>query len=191
MNEPLTFAEKEILLRVARRAIENGAWGRPQEKIDLASYPPNLSAEGASFVTLTTLPENELRGCIGALEAYQPLILDVQDHALAAAFEDHRFPPLHSDELKSTHVEISRLTQPQILEYQSPQALLDALRPGVDGVILKYGFQKATFLPQVWDKIDSKENFLSQLCLKMGASFDLWKHKKMLVSTYQVDEFHE
>jgi len=61
----------------------------------------------------------------------------------------------------------------------------------VDGVILKDGFRRATFLPQVWEKVANKEEFLSHLCMKMGASPDQWKRKHLEVLVYQVEEFHE
>jgi AMMECR1 domain-containing protein len=51
--------------------------------------------------------------------------------------------------------------------------------------------RRATFLPQVWEKIPDPEEFLGQLCMKMGASPDLWRKKKLEVLTYQVEEFHE
>jgi len=187
----LTQDEKQILLLTARNAIENHAHSYPKEIINLDSYSSSLSSDGASFVTLTTIPGGHLRGCIGALEAYQPLILDVQEHAVAAAFEDYRFSPVQVGELKRILIEISRLTSPSELEYQSTEELLNKLRPGLDGVILKNGFQRATFLPQVWEKIKTKEDFLQQLCMKMGANSDLWRKKKLQILTYQVEEFHE
>jgi AMMECR1 domain-containing protein len=58
-------------------------------------------------------------------------------------------------------------------------------------VILQDGFRKATFLPQVWEKIPDPELFLSQLCMKMGAPADLWRNKPLQVFIYQVQEFHE
>ena len=191
MDDLLTTIEKTTLLRVARNAIENHINRKPLEIYDFDSLTPNLSSLGASFVTLNTIPDNHLRGCIGALEAYQSLILDVQEHAIAAAFDDYRFSPVRVTELPVIRIEISRLTKPILLNYDSAEDLLDKLHPGIDGVILKNGIQRATFLPQVWEKIKSKENFLSQLCLKMGANSDLWKRKQLQVFTYQVEEFHE
>jgi AmmeMemoRadiSam system protein A len=191
MDDPLTSIEKATLLRVARTAIENHIHRKPLEKFDIGDLTTNLSSPGASFVTLNTIPGNHLRGCIGALEAYQSLILDVQEHAIAAAFDDYRFSPVRVSELPLIRIEISRLTKPVLLIYDSTEDLLKKLRPDIDGVILKNGNQRATFLPQVWEKIESKESFLSQLCLKMGANSDLWKRKQLQVLTYQVEEFHE
>jgi len=191
MDGSLTSFEKSTLLRVARNAIENHLYRKPIEKFDIDDLTSNLGSPGASFVTLTTMPNDNLRGCIGSLEAYQSLILDVQEHAIAAAFEDYRFSPIRITELPVIRIEVSRLTKPIPTIYDSTEDLLMKLRPGIDGVILKDGFQRATFLPQVWDKIESKESFLCQLCLKMGADNDLWKRKHIQVFTYQVEEFHD
>lgn len=185
----LTDEEKRILLKLARQALELGVRGHPLPPLDLASLPPRLQENGASFVTLTI--DGELRGCVGALEPYQPLAEDVREHAIAAALEDYRFPPVQEAELSRIKIEISRLTLPTPLVYTDSQDLFHKLRPGVDGVILRDGWRRATFLPQVWDKIPDKAEFLDNLCYKMGAAPDAWRHKHLEVLTYQVEEFHE
>jgi len=189
MEKKLSEEEKKALLKIAREALTAAVENKPLPAINLASLPPALSEPGASFVTLTK--NGQLRGCIGVLEAYQPLALDVQEHAVSAAMDDYRFPPVSRAELPLIEIEISRLTPPKKLEYDSPQDLLVKIRPGVDGVVLKDGFRRATFLPQVWEKIESPAEFLSHLCLKMGAPPDLWREKKLEVFTYQVEEFRE
>ena len=133
----------------------------------------------------------ELRGCIGALEPYQPLAEDVREHAVAAALEDYRFPQVQEKELAKIAVEVSRLTVPVPLEYTDHDDLLAKLHPGVNGVILRDGFRRATFLPQVWDKIPAPAEFLANLCYKMGAAPDTWREKHLDVLVYQVEEFHE
>lgn len=189
MNEKLTPEEQKTLLRLAREAMEYAVRGKKLPPLDLASLSPRLREAGASFVTLTI--EGQLRGCIGTLEAYQPLAEDVREHAIAAALQDPRFPPVSEDELSRIQIEVSRLTRPLPLEYTDTADLLSKLRPGVDGVILRDGFHRATFLPQVWEKIPDPAAFLHNLCLKMGASPDLWRRKHLDVMTYQVEEFHE
>jgi AmmeMemoRadiSam system protein A len=181
--------ERAHLLRLARQALEKGVRGEPLPELDLPSLSPRLREIGASFVTLTN--RGELRGCIGALEATLPLAVDVQEHAVAAALDDYRFPHVIPDELPEIHIEISRLTPPAPLEYETPQELLTLLRPCVDGVVLKDGFRRSTFLPQVWEKIGDPVLFLSYLCQKMGAAQDLWARKKLEVWIYQVEEFQE
>jgi uncharacterized protein len=189
MNNKLTPEEKQILLELARQAVEAGVRGKALPAIDPGSMSPTLQAEGASFVTLTS--HGNLRGCIGALQPYQSLAEDVREHAVAAALEDHRFPPVQEGELANIQIEVSRLTIPTPLDYRDTGELLAKLRPGVDGVILRDGFRRATFLPQVWEKIPDAESFLCNLCYKMGVAADTWKRKHLEVLVYQVEEFHE
>ncbi len=189
MTDQLTLADKQILLRLARQALELGVRGEKLPPLDRDSFSPQLRADGASFVTLTV--QGALRGCIGALEAYQPLFEDVREHAIAAALSDYRFPPVQASELEGIHIEVSRLTAPVQLEYDGPEDLVDQLRSGVDGVILRDGNRRATFLPQVWEQLPGADDFLGHLCSKMGAASDLWRRKHLDVQTYQVEEFHE
>lgn len=189
MQDGLTIEEQQILLRLARETIEHGVRGEKLPPLDTTRLTPQLCEEGASFVTLTV--RGELRGCIGALEPYQPLAEDVCEHAVAAALEDPRFPRVSEQELNRIQIEISRLTRPIPLDYQDANDLLSKLRPHVDGVIMRDGFRRATFLPQVWEKIPNTAEFLDNLCYKMGADPELWRRKHLDVLTYQVEEFHE
>ena len=189
MSETLTVAEKLTLLRLARQSLENAVRGKELPDLDETSLTPLLRADGASFVTLTL--RGELRGCIGTLQAYQSLAADVRERAVSAGLEDYRFPPVSDAELSRIHIEVSRLTAPQTLAYTDADDLQAKLRPGVDGVVLNDGSRKATFLPQVWEKLPDPAGFLSQLCAKMGAAPNLWRHKHLEVKIYQVDEFQE
>jgi len=189
MNEKLTLEEQKTLLRMAREAIEYRVQGKKLPPIQKESLTSNLQEQGASFITLTI--SGQLRGCIGALEAFQPLADDVREHAVAAAFEDPRFPPLREDELSRIQIEVSRLTRPVPLEYKDADDLISKLRPHIDGVILKDGLRRATFLPQVWEKLPEPSEFMDNLCYKMGAAHQLWRSKHLDVFTYQVEEFHE
>lgn len=163
--------------------------GQRLPDIDLKALPPALQEVGASFVTLTI--HGQLRGCIGTLEARQPLAEDVREHAVAAGQDDYRFPPVTPGELAEIEIEISRLTHPQPLNYTSAEDLIQKIHPGVDGVVLRDRFRRATFLPQVWEKLPEPEHFLDQLCQKMGAPRDYWRCNPLAVEIYQVEEFHE
>jgi AmmeMemoRadiSam system protein A len=189
MTDQLTNEEQQTLLRLARQTMEHAVQGKKLPPVDDASITPHLREQGASFVTLTI--DGDLRGCIGALEAYQPLVDDVREHAVAAALEDPRFPPVDQTELSKIKLEVSRLTAPHLLEYSNSADLISKLRPHVDGVILKSEFRRATFLPQVWEKIPDPQEFLDHLCAKMGAKPNLWRNTKLQVYVYQVEEFHE
>lgn len=189
MEDSLTVEEQMTLLRIARDALEHGVKHEKLSALDGASLTPHLREDGASFVTLTV--RGQLRGCIGALEPYQPLAQDVREHTIAAALEDPRFPPVSERELNGIEIEVSRLTRPIPLEYKDADDLLSKLQPHVDGVILRDAFRRATFLPQVWEKISDPAEFLDNLCYKMGASPELWRRKHLDVLIYQVEEFRE
>jgi len=188
-TKSLTQDEQQTLLQLARQALEYGVKGEKLPELDLKELSSPLREKGATFVTLTVA--GQLRGCIGALEAYQPLAQDVREHAVAAALQDPRFPPVTPAELSGIRIEVSRLTEPVELEYSSAEDLLLKLRPHVDGVILRDGFRRATFLPQVWEKIPDPAQFLENLCWKMGEDPDAWCRKHFTVQIYQVEEFHE
>ena len=189
MDAQLAIEEQQTLLRMAREAIEYGVRGKKLPPLDEETLSKHLLEQGASFITLTI--RGQLRGCIGGLEARQSLAKDVREHAIAAALEDPRFPPVREDELSRIQIEVSRLTRPVSLEYKDAADLLSKLRPHVDGVILRDDFRRATFLPQVWEKIPDPAEFMNNLCYKMGVSDNAWRIKHFEVLIYQVDEFHE
>lgn len=188
-EQHLTENDRSFLLALARKSIENYANGTSLPSVDQDALSPLLREPGACFVTLTY--QGYLRGCVGALEPYQSLAEDVREHAVAAAFQDYRFPPVQTTEIKDIEIEISYLSPPKVLNYGDPTQLPVILKPNIDGVVIKDGMRRATFLPQVWEKIPDPEEFLEQLCMKMGAPADLWRRKKLDVLTYQVEEFHE
>jgi AmmeMemoRadiSam system protein A len=189
MTEPLTADEKQTLLKLARDAMTCAVRRQAPPVVAQALLTPALLEPGASFVTLTKA--GALRGCIGALEAYQSLVEDVREHAAAAALEDYRFPNVTEAELAQIAIEVSRLTPAVPLAYSGADDLLAKLRPGVDGVILRDGSRRSTFLPQVWVKIPDPVEFLRNLCYKMGVEPDAWRRRTLEVLTYQVEEFHE
>jgi AmmeMemoRadiSam system protein A len=189
MIDLLSENERKILLQLARNAISEAFSQHKISSLDFSQFPPRLAEFGATFVTLTN--KGSLRGCIGTLEPYQPLAEDVREHAVAAAFHDYRFFPLQQAELGEITIEVSRLTKSIALEYKDPEDLLRKITPCVDGVIFRYGSQRATFLPQVWEKLPEKKLFFAHLCQKMGGPPDLWQQKHLDVFIYQVEEFHE
>jgi uncharacterized protein len=186
---PLTDDDKRDLLRVARQSIESAVNCSLLPQFLLQDFSQVLQAPGASFVTLMQL--GELRGCVGAIEAYQPLVQDVCEHAVSAAMDDYRFSPVQPEDVPHLSIEISRLTVPEKLDYQEPQDLLTLLQPHTDGVVMRDGHRRATFLPQVWEKVDTVEEFLGHLSRKMGAPSDYWRRKKLEVFTYRVEMFCE
>jgi AmmeMemoRadiSam system protein B/AmmeMemoRadiSam system protein A len=158
-------AHGRTLLDIARNSIE-AALGASELK--LLPDEPRFKPARATFVTLTQ--NGKLRGCIGSLEAQRPLGEDVRHNARAAALSDPRFPPLTSEELASTRIEVSLLSTPQQLAFADHGDLIAQLRPGEDGLILECGEASGTFLPQVWENLPDPEQFVAELKRKAGLS---------------------
>lgn len=179
---------QKILLSLARTSIRYGLEFSKPVSVQLSQFPKELQENRASFVTLHL--QDKLRGCVGVIEAIRPLAEDVACNAFASAFHDDRFPPLAQKEFSDLKIHISILSTPEILKPFSEEALLQTLRMGVDGLILKEGHRKATFLPSVWDQIGSKEEFLTHLKLKAGFPPDYWS-KDLEVFRYTTQGFGE
>ena len=171
----------QVLLPLARAAIA-AELGRPVTP-PIADW---LAEPGASFVTLTI--GGHLRGCIGSLQAYQSLGADVVGNARQAAFRDRRFPPLRASEFEQITIEVSVLTEPEPLSFTDVPDALRQLRPGIDGVVLRRGTQRATFLPQVWEQLPQPSAFLKALLIKAGLTG--WDDQ-IALETYQVRAWTE
>ncbi len=182
---PPTTDKRRILLDVARRSIEHGLESGKPLPVKLADYPDELRRAGASFVTLNKA-DGSLRGCIGTLQAYRPLIEDVAQHAFASAFQDHRFAPLKQEELTDLQIHISILSASTPLQFQDEADLIRQLRPGVDGLILSDGAQRGTFLPSVWDSLPDAGDFWRHLKRKAGLPMEYWSDT-LTVSRYTVE----
>lgn len=173
-----------LLLKLARQAIAE-QFGEVQAPLPDAAW---LHSPGATFVTLTQ--HGQLRGCIGSLEAHRPLVEDVRQNALAAAFHDTRFEPLSASELSLTRIEVSLLSPQQPLPFDSEIDALAKLRPGVDGVVFAYHHQRSTFLPQVWAQLPHPQQFMAHLKRKAGLADNFWSPEVRLFR-YTVDKWKE
>jgi len=179
----LVLAARQSILREFGRDLD--APGR--EAVAALEDDPAMAEKRATFVTLTK--NGRLRGCIGNLTPCGTLLESVRRNARQAAFGDHRFAPLAADEADMIDIEVSILTEPRPLAVSSPEDLAAALRPGVDGVIIRRGRASATFLPQVWEQLPRVEDFLGHLCLKAGLTADAWRLGGVRASVYQVRRF--
>ncbi len=175
---------KTFLLKIARDAISAKL---KDEELQVGDVPLELKKNGCCFVTLKI--NNELRGCIGHLEPFEPLYKNVINNAVNAAFNDERFEPLSLSELDVLKIEVSVLTPPEKVNYDGVDDLLGKISSD-HGVILKKGFFQSTFLPQVWDEFSSKEDFLDALSMKAGLNPDAWRHG-LEVFVYRVLKFEE
>jgi AmmeMemoRadiSam system protein A len=167
-----TEAEKHLLRILVQNALEHAVHHGSALSVILSDFPENLRAPGASFVTL--MLNDELRGCIGHLEAFQPLVKDIADNAYAAALKDPRFSPVAKTDLLIISVQISVLSKPEPLACTSEADLLSKIRPGIDGLILEDGHRRATFLPAVWENLPEPQEFVRQLKRKAGLEQNGW-----------------
>lgn len=166
--------EKDIILNIAKQSIANTLQHKPLPSSDLNLYPDKLQEKRACFVTL--LIDKQLRGCIGSLVAQSPLILDIIRNAVNAAFNDPRFPAVNNDDFKKLEIEVSILSTPETMHFNSEQELLNQIKPGIDGLILSDQGHRGTFLPSVWEQLPDPKLFLSHLKNKAGLPADYWSN---------------
>lgn len=171
-NDVYTNNEKQIMLKAALDSIRYGVEHHAVMPIKLEDYSEALRQERATFVTLEL--QKELKGCIGTLEARQPLIEDIVYNAYAAAFEDPRFYPVQKQEVDFLEIHISILSEPEPMSFKSEADLLQQICPGIDGLILTEGGHRGTFLPSVWEELKEPQEFLRHLKVKAGLPMNYW-----------------
>ncbi len=160
-----SLADRRALLRLAREAIVahvTGAAAPATHVCDAAERP------GAAFVTLHK--RGDLRGCIGHVEADEPLGVVIARCAVAACSADPRFPPVDASELPDLDLELS------LLGPLEPIVGPDDIEIGRHGLVVETGWHRGLLLPQVapewhWDR----ETFLAQTCHKAGLPREAWK----------------
>jgi AmmeMemoRadiSam system protein B/AmmeMemoRadiSam system protein A len=184
-----TPEDRRFLLQLARQTIQTRLKREARPAPDEQKLPKKLLEERGCFVTLTK--GGDLRGCIGHIVAQEALYKAVIDNTLNAAFRDSRFDPVELAEEPDLEIEISVLTPPAPLAFDSPEDLLQKLQPHRDGVVLTIGGRSATFLPQVWEQIPEKEDFLGHLARKAGCAANAWRGKGVTVQIYHVEAFKE
>ena len=188
-----------ILLRLAASTIFSQLLPSKTINAEFLDLDPILYEQGASFITL--YKKGQLRGCIGSIQARQPLINDISENSCKAAFEDSRFPPLTILEIKSGVIEISiSILSPQTPIYFSDEInLLYQLKPSLDGIVLKDGIQHgAVFLPSVWEQLPDPKQFMSQLKRKAGLpenhwseTIQIWRYTTSSKSSSTLPKDHE
>lgn len=178
-----------LAVRAARTVVESHVRNEKTPALDL---PSNFKNKSGVFVTLTTYPDGDLRGCIGYPEPLLPLEDALRDSAVSACSRDPRFPPVRPSELDTIRVEVSLLTPPEEIKVKKATELPRRVEVGVDGLIVQRGWGRGLLLPQVaaewgWDS----EEFLSQTCLKAGLTPDMWLQDGTKVFKFQGEVFSE
>ncbi|MDR1401624.1 MAG: AmmeMemoRadiSam system protein B [Puniceicoccales bacterium] len=163
MNKFIKNYFSDEVISICHGSIESALRG---EDFTPPNIRPPLEQLGASFVTLKI--HGDLRGCIGSIRAYQPLISDLIQNARSAAFRDSRFSPLTGEEFANIDIHVSLLSHPRKIAFKCEKDLLDAITPNLDGIIIRDGIFQAVYLPSVWEQLPDKNEFLASLKLKAG-----------------------
>lgn len=182
MAKTLTAGDKQTLLKLARDTIKTYL------KDGTRASPPK--AEGAlgeicgAFVTLHK--HGELRGCIGNMVGYGPLVGTVQEMAIAAATQDPRFHRVGPDELEDIDIEISVLSPMRQIKD------VCEIEVGKHGILMRSGMNQGVLLPQVatewgWDR----DEFLRHTCQKAGLSTEAWKDPQTIIEIFSAEVFGE
>lgn len=169
----LTHTDLVQAVRIARASIEINL-GR--KNIPFPEIPDVFDRKSGVFVTLNRYPGKELRGCIGFPEPIMELKKAIPEAAISAATKDPRFPKVTVEEMDDIIIDVTVLTPPEKIRYESPEELPSLINIGEDGLIARKGFMSGLLLPQVpvewgWNA----EEFLSHTCLKAGMTPDEWK----------------
>lgn len=170
------------LLSLARRAIKE--YLTTGKILEYKTEDKELLTPSAVFVTLTK--KGQLRGCIGTTFPQYPLYQAVIHMAIAAATEDPRFPQMTVDELDNVKIEISILSPlKRVFSHKE-------IKEHVHGVVVRSGGRSGLFLPQVWEQLPKKEQFLSELCWgKAGLPPNAWQDPKTELYVFTVFAFEE
>lgn len=176
---------KKNLIHIARTTI-NAAVKRTKElnyEKEVAAFPA-LKEKAGAFVTVEK--RGHLRGCIGYIEAREPLYKTVIMAARSAALNDDRFGPLQPDELNEIELEIS------VLSTFSRVENINDIMVGTHGLMIESGFYHGLLLPQVateyqWDRI----TFIEQTCHKAGLNKHAWKEKATVIKSFTAIVFNE
>lgn len=177
----LSKEQKAVLLKEARLTLGNSFSGK--EPAAGLETDPRLNLPGAVFVTLTE--GGQLRGCVGTVSPSMTLMDAVRYGAFNAAFRDSRFQPLKQEELSKIKIEVS------VLSALKPARAAD-IKPHLHGVVVVQDGRSGLFLPQVWEQIPAKEDFMGELCeQKAGLPRGCWKDPKTQLYFFTVDPFEE
>lgn len=192
MNETgvLSVPDGQLLVKIARQSLELGVRQGQLFLPDPAVVPTAVQQPGASFVTLTNL--GQLRGCIGNTTPRWSLAEDVARNAVSAS-RDSRFEPVGEGELGEVRLEVTVLSPPRRLRFDSYAALLNMLAERREGVILEQDGRRGVLLPQVWERIPDPAQFLAIIARKAGIPEPLLRQDPPVVGvwTFGVQCFEE
>ncbi|MGB9902238.1 TIGR00296 family protein [Methanothrix sp.] len=183
----LTLEEGRRAVRLAREALT--AYVNRKEIINPHDLTGVFNERRGVFVTLEK--NGELRGCIGYPRAVLPLGRAIVDSAINAGTRDPRFPRVRPEELDEITIEVTVLTEPQVIDGDK-ETLPERVQIGRHGLIVTKGMYSGLLLPQVateygFDSVD----FLCQTCLKAGLPVDAWLDDDTVIECFEAQIFSE
>ncbi len=184
-----SLEDGDFLVKSARKTIEEYLKTGKVPEID---HNKRYDKKQGVFVTIESFPEKRLRGCIGYPYPVMPLFKAMQDAAVSAASFDPRFTPLQSNDLDKVVIELSILTEPELLQVKRPDDYLSRIEIGKHGLIVKRGPFSGLLLPQV--AVEQKWNarqFLENSCWKASLPQDMWMDPNTEVYRFEAQIFAE
>lgn len=176
----LTPQERVTLKTAARRSVEASVKGARFTCPEAATE--RLRAKRGVFITLTL--DGTLRGCIGYVRPYKPLIAAVWEMAESAAMRDARFIPVEAAEVDSLEIEVTVLSPLKKLTNS------DDVLVGRHGLVISRGRMSGVLLPQVPVENDwNREEFLSHTCVKAGLPEDSWRDPGTTIEVFTAEVF--
>lgn len=178
----LTAEQRKTLLEIARDSIASVLSGRmPEPQVS----DETLKRPAGAFVTLKTA-DGDLRGCIGSIQAVEPMYRAVSSSAISAATRDPRFHPVGADELAGLDLEISVMGP--------VERVIDVcdIEPGRDGLIISRGRMAGLLLPQVAAEYGwGRDEFLDHTCMKAGLPPGCWRSPDTRIERFSAEVFGE
>jgi hypothetical protein len=186
----LSLDDGSFLVKHVRQSIEAHFQGGipeiPTPMLDL------MTKKLPVFVSLNVHTNKALRGSAGYTDSIMPLKNSLPEVALSAAFTDRRFPPLRKGELKTTDIEVSILTEPQLIVVQKPDEYPTQVIVGRDGIIVEKDGKKGVLLPQTPTEFKwNPKSALSHAAMAVGLSPETWLDPAAKVYRFQAQVFTE
>jgi AmmeMemoRadiSam system protein A len=177
----LSEADRRAALHLARTAVVDAVSHR--------KLPDVFPSEGVFaerrgvFVTLHVA--KHLQGCIGVIEASEPLGEAIVRCAASAALEDPRFAPMMPEQLAKVSIEISLLSHVQPIAPES-------IEIGRHGLLVRLHAQRGLLLPQVAiEHRLTRQQFLEETCRKAGLPREAWRDPEARLFGFTCEVFSE
>jgi len=182
MEQLLSKEDQRTLLKLARDTIET--WVKEHKKPKLPDAKGFLGEKCGAFVTIHK--KGQLRGCIGNMIGYGPLVETIQEMAVASSTGDPRFHPVRPEELSEIDIEISVLSPMREIKD------INEIQVGTHGILMSRGMFHGVLLPQVateygWDRT----TFLQHTCIKAGLPENAWQDPQTRIEIFSAQVFGE